>query len=114
MRDVQTSSYRLNRKDYIPDYIYRLCRGAPYHCNVCSNVVYSNVLDNYVHDTERAKVFCPFGKGESLNLNTFGDQTNLYSIDTLQNPNYFKTKWGHAPQLTPRPLAKIGLEWRTA
>jgi hypothetical protein len=98
------------QKDYTPDFIYNDCRGEPSECTVCSNTVYSRLLNGNVHDVERAKVFCPFGKGESMNLSVFLSQLDL---DSTKKKEYFKTKWGHAPQLDPRPLAKIGLEWRT-
>ena len=98
------------KKDYTPDFIYNDCRAMPSGCTVCNNMVYSNFLDGYVHDTERGKVFCPFGKGESLNQSIYAPQLLL---DRTQGTNYLNTKWGHAPQLYPRPLTKIGLEWRT-
>jgi hypothetical protein len=98
------------KKDYTPDFIYNDCRAMPSACTVCNNMVYSNILDGYVHDTERGKVFCPFGKGESLNQSIYAPQLLL---DRTQGRDYLNTKWGHAPQLYPRPLTKIGLEWRT-
>jgi len=32
----------------------------------------------------------------------------------MNNPNYARTTFGQAPQLDPRPLSRIGLEWRTS
>lgn len=97
-------------KDYTPDFIYNNCRSYPSTCDVCTNTVYSSLLDANVRDTERAKVFCPFGKGQSMNINIFNSQLVL---DSQYGREYLNTKWGHAPQLNPRPATKIGLEWRT-
>jgi hypothetical protein len=45
-----------------------------------------------------------------MNTPIYGDQAFLVKL----NPqNFQNTTWGRAPQLSPRPLAKIGLEWRT-
>ena len=97
-------------RNYLPDSIYTLC-GEDTNCSVCSNVVWSPVVNALVHDSQNGKVFCPFGKGESMNTPIFGDQSFLVQ----SNPNGFKnTTWGRVPQLTPRPLAKIGLEFRTS
>jgi hypothetical protein len=93
--------------DYIPDSVYTICGGSPQDCNVCSNVVNSAV--GIVHDSQRGKVFCPFGKGDTMNQSIYGDQNYLNTVN-----NYTPTTWGRAPQIDPRPLAKIGLSWRTS
>lgn len=100
--------------NYLPDSIYTICGSFPEDCNVCSNVVWSPVVNGYVHDTQRGKVFCPFGKGESLNQTTFEDQGYLNVGNVFNNGNYTQTTWGKVPQLDPRPLTKIGLSWRTS
>jgi parallel beta-helix repeat protein len=92
--------------NYVPDAIYGDCVNDTNACTVCSNVVYSNELGVYVHDSQRGKVFCPFGVGESMNKSIFMDQINV------NNPRL--SKWGMAPQLDPRPLTKVGLYWRTS
>jgi len=98
----------LKSKEYIPDSVYTVC-GDDNSCTVCSNEIYTNILGGYVHDTQRAKVFCPFGKGQTLNQNIYSDQFSIYKAN-----GPFNTTWGRAPQLEPRPLAMIGLEWRTS
>ena len=98
------------KRDYLPDSIYNVCGEDTQDCTICQNVVWSPVVKSLVHDTQRGKVFCPFGKGESLNQSIYAPQLLL---DRTQGTNYLNTKWGHAPQLYPRPLTKIGLEWRT-
>lgn len=95
--------------NYIPDSIYTVCGSATQDCGVCSNVVYSAELKGYVHDTQRGKVFCPFGANGTMNKTIFGDQGYLNKVNDFQN-----TTWGRAPQLYPRSLSKIGLEWRTS
>jgi hypothetical protein len=92
---------------YIPDSIYGECVNDTNACTKCSNLVYSSQLGNYVHDSQRGKVFCPFGSGDSMNQSIFVDQMNIGN--QISN-----TKWGRAPQLYPRPLSKIGLDWRTS
>jgi len=94
-------------KKYLPDSIYGTCTKFANECDKCSNLVYSQLLDTNVHDTLRGKVFCPFGTGDTMNQNIFNDQMVL-------NKEYKNTKWGHAPQLEPRSLVKIGLDWRTS
>ena len=96
--------------NYLPDSIYTLCGEDTQGCNVCSNVVWSPVVNGYVHDSQNGKVFCPFGKGNTMNTPIFGDQAYLVK----SNPQAFMgTTWGRVPQLTPRPLARIGLSFRT-
>jgi len=98
-------------RNYLPDSVYMLCGEDTQACNVCSNEVWSPVINGLVHDTQRGKVFCPFGMGESQNRPIYGDQSYLVH----NNPSQFeRTTWGRAPQLDPRPLARIGLEFRTA
>ena len=94
------------QKNYIPDSIYSVCEDNV--CNVCSNVVWSPVVNDYVHDTQSGKVFCPFGKSNTLNTPTYSDQIYLNKLNQ-QTP----TTWGRVPQLSPRPLVKVGLEFRT-
>ena len=97
-------------RTYIPDSIYAICGEDTQDCNICSNVVWSNAVNGFVHDSQNGKVFCPFGAGETLNTPIFGDQAYLVS---LQPGKFQNTTWGKVPQLDPRPLAKIGLEFRT-
>ncbi len=98
-------------KSYIPDSVYAVCGEETQDCNVCSNNVFSPVVNGYVHDTQRGKVFCPFGQGDSMNKPIFGDQSFL---NASRSPEYSTTTWGRVPQLDPRPLNKIGLTWRTS
>jgi len=93
-------------KTYVPDSIYTVCTSN--ECDVCSNDVWNPVVNGMVHDSQNGKVFCPFGKGESMNASIFESQIYL---NELNKPK--ATTWGRAPQLDPRPLARIGLEWRT-
>jgi len=98
-------------RNYLPDSVYMLCGEDTQACNVCSNEVWSPVVNGLVHDTQRGKVFCPFGMGDSQNRTIYGDQSYIIH----NNPSQFEqTTWGRVPQLSPRPLAKIGLEFRTA
>jgi len=98
-----------DKRNYLPDSIYTICGEYTQDCNVCSNVVYSKELKNWVHDSQRGKVFCPFGMGETLNKNIYTDQ-----ISIINPAKWNTTTWGSVPQLDPRPLSKIGLEWRTS
>ena len=93
--------------NYLPDSIYTICGEDTQDCNVCKNNLYSNVVGGIVHDSQRGKVFCPFGMGDSMNQPIFGDQNSL-------QPNWGKTTWGRVPQMDPRSLTKIGLSWRTS
>ena len=99
----------LPKKDYIPDSIYTLCGEDTQDCTICSNVIFSPVVNGYVHDIQRAKVFCPFGAGDSMNKSIYNDQAFLNNLNNLP-----ATTWGRVPQLNPRPLAKIGLHWETS
>jgi len=105
----------LNSSNYIPDFVYSsMCAEETQQCeNTCSNNIYSPVVGGYVHDPRNGKVFCPFGKGDSMNQSTVFDQSVINSSNMLI-PNYTSTTWGRAPQLEPRQLAKIGLSWRTS
>ena len=103
-----------NNKNYIPDSVYTICGEFTQDCGNCSNEVYSRELNTYVHDSQRGKVFCPFGKKNSMNQTIFGDQGFLNYSNIITNNNYTRTTFGQAPQLDPRSLAKIGLEWRTS
>ena len=96
------------KRDYLPDSIYSICGEDTQDCNACSNVVWSPVVNGYVHDTQSGKVFCPFGKGDLLNKPIFNDQIYINKLNDKP-----PTTWGRAPQLSPRSLIKIGLEWRT-
>ena len=99
-------------KNFLPDSIYNVCGEFTEDCTICSNVVYSNQINDVVHDSQRGKVFCPFGMGESLNKNIFNDQYSLIMDNGIKK--WGNTTWGSVPQLDPRPLSKIGLEWRTS
>jgi hypothetical protein len=94
-------------RNYIPDSIYGDCVNDTNVCTNCSNVVYSRRLDSFVHDSQRGKVFCPFGTGESMNQSIFVDQLDI-------NNQFTNTRWGRVPQLDPRSLSKVGLDWRTS
>jgi len=98
-------------RDYLPDSIYSLCGEYTQDCTVCSNTLWSPEVNGLVHDTLRGKVFCPFGKGNSMNKPIYGDQAYLVNLTPQKFQN---TTWGRVPQLDPRPLAHIGLEWRTS
>ena len=98
-------------RTYIPDSVYTICGEDTQDCTNCSNVLWSPVVNSLVHDTLRGKVYCPFGKGNSMNKPIYGDQSYLVQL----NPGEFKnTTWGRVPQLGPRALSQIGLEWRTS
>lgn len=98
--------------NYIPDSIYSICSGKP--CDVCSNEMYSNITGSIVHDSQTGKVFCPFGKGNTMNGYINNDQLYLDKMNINLKPGYSSTKWGHVPQADPRSLSKIGLSWRTS
>jgi hypothetical protein len=104
----------MNNYDYIPDSVYTMCGDSPEDCTVCSNNIYSPVVNGNVHDSQTGKVFCPFGKGNTMNTSIYQDQQFLNLVNVDKYNNYFKTTWGHAPQIDPRPLTKIGLSWRTS
>jgi len=97
--------------NWLPDSIYTICGENTQDCPICSNTLYSPIVNGMVHDTQRGKVFCPFGVGDSMNQMIYSDQKTL---NDSKGPNWDKTTWGRAPQLDPRSLTKIGLEWRTS
>lgn len=101
----------VKERNYIPDSVYTMCGEdtnlAP--CEICSNVVWSPVVNGFVHDSQNGKVFCPFGKGNTMNTSIYSDQEFINSMN-----NRPLTTWGRVPQLDPRTLTKIGLEWRTS
>lgn len=93
------------KKSFIPDSAYVNCLNNPSLCNdVCSNEQYSPLYNNTVSAPQRELTFCPFGKNNTMNISTFTDQKGIIIDKT--------TKWGKVPQLDPRPLSRIGLEWR--
>ena len=98
----------------IPDSVYTICGEQTQDCTICSNNVYSPVVNGYVHDPLNGKVFCPFGKGESMNQSIMADQSFMNSFNINNFVNFPKTTWGRAPQMDPRPLSKIGLTWITS
>jgi hypothetical protein len=98
-------------REYIPDSVYTVCGENTKDCTVCGNEVWSKELNAYVHDTLAGKVFCPFGRGDTMNKPIYGDQAYIYSLAPIK---FTSSTWGRAPQLDPRPLSKIGLEWRTS
>ena len=107
---------KFDNKSYIPDFVYSsMCSEETQECDdICSNKVYSPVVGGYVHDPYNGKVFCPFGKGNSLNQSIIYDQSYLNSFNLNSINNYATSTWGHAPQLDPRPLSRIGLHFRTS
>ena len=100
--------------NYIPDSVFAICGSETNDCTVCKNNLYSNVVNGLVHDTQRGKVFCPFGMGNSMNQNIFTDQLSSDNTFMSNIPGWATSTWGHVPQMDPRPLAKIGLSWRTS
>lgn len=105
MSHLPFSSFKTPVSQLLPDSLYSLCAEDTNSCDVCHNQVWSPVVNGMVHDTQRGKVFCPFGVDGSMNQNIFNDQSTV---------NYSRTTWGMAPQMEPRSLAKIGLYWRTS
>ena len=77
--------------NWLPDSIYTICGENTQSCTNCSNVVYSPVVNGMVHDTQRGKVFCPFGTNDSMNKMIYGDQKVLNDSKDL---NWDKTTWG--------------------
>ena len=96
-------------RNYKPDSIYVNCLQTVNDCNnVCNNTIFSYVTESNVFTPERVHRFCAFGNVNTQNLTTFEDQAFLIQ----QEPSRFNKKWGRIPQLGPRPLSRIGLEWR--
>ena len=84
--------------NYIPDSIYAPL--DPTQIPFCSNIL--NTQYGTVSAPERAKgIKCPFGTTDSFEKGIFLKE----SIGT-------NTPFGRVPQLDPRPLKKIGREWR--
>jgi hypothetical protein len=96
--------YKQEREyNYTPDSVYNNYNNDN---GMCKNDFYAPVLDDKAKGPTRTLTFCPFGKGDSLNKSILDDQKYLYKTS---NKN---TRWGRVPQLDPRPLVKVGLEWR--
>jgi hypothetical protein len=96
----------MNNGIYTPDSIFMKCGATTVtdNCTECYNQITTNLYPGNVYATERAFAYCPFGKGESMNRDIFNEQKTLnISQDTT---------WGRVPQLSPRPLTRIGLEWK--
>ena len=91
-----------------------LCGEDTQDCTICTNKLYSPVVGGVVLDSQRGKVFCPFGMGSSMNQPIFGDQATANANYISQKSDWGNTTWGHVPQMGPRSLAKIGLSWRTS
>ena len=101
-------------RNYLPDSIYTICGEFTQDCNNCYNQKWSPIVNGIVHDSQRGKVFCPFGSGNSMNTPIFGEQIKLNNKNLEIDPKWGNTTWGRAPQLTPRSLSRIGLEWRSS
>ena len=84
--------------NYVPDSAYLVCGSST--CDTCSNEEFSEIVDDFVNDTLRAKSFCSFGRTGGINKGIFDAEPDR------------KSKWGNVPQFNPRPLARIGIEWR--
>jgi len=94
--------------NYTPDSLYMTCSAASItgNCTDCYNQITTNLYPGNVYAPERVYSFGPFGKGESSNTDIFMDQRSIrYPQDTT---------WGRVPQLTPRSLTLVGLDWRTS
>ena len=104
----------MNYNVYTPDSVFMICGEQTQDCDICSNNVYSPVVNGYVHDPLSGKVFCPFGIGNTLNQSIIADQSYANSMNVNNIPNFSYTKWGRAPQMDPRSLTKVGLSWRTS
>ena len=100
-------------KNYLPDSIFMICGENTNACTNCQNLLYSPVVNGLVHDSQRGKVYCPFGMGDSMNQPIYGDQNIANGINMQSVPGWATTTWGHVPQMDPRSLTKIGLTWRT-
>lgn len=80
--------------NYIPDTLYNV-KPAQYMQDVCVNELHG------IKVNERGFTKCPFGTVDSANKGIF------FKESIPQN-----TQWGRVPQLDPRSLKKIGMEWR--
>jgi len=98
---------QINPLDYVPDSLFMMCGHLEKskYCDICSNKANSKLLNGAVNATEIGLAYCPFGKNDSMNKSIFMDQDSV---------NYGNTQWGRAPQMDPRPLSRIGLDWRTS
>ena len=67
----------------------------PNWCNKCKNFIKSDVVDGEVSASERGIAYCPFGVNG-------GNPPSIFSQPTKSL----------VPQMDPRPLNKIGWEWR--
>lgn len=95
--------------NYTPDSIYMVCghMNNSNSCEICSNSTTSNLFPGInIEGTRRGFAYCPFGKKDSMNQSIFVDQQSIN--------NNTSTKWGRVPQLPPRSLSLIGLDWRTS
>jgi len=106
--------FKESERNYTPDSIYNNFINDQ---GMCKNEVYAPILDTNVKGPTRTLTFCPFGKGESLNKSILDDQQYLYKTYPDNYSAYNSNKntrslWGRVPQLNPRPLVKVGLEWR--
>jgi hypothetical protein len=84
--------------NYIPDSLYASLN--PEQLPFCSNQLDTEL--GPVYAPERANgIKCPFGTIESASRGIF-----------FEEPAFPDTIFGRVPQLTPRSLNKIGMEWR--
>ena len=81
--------------NYIPDSLY--AQSPSEMKKLCSDCLPTCI--GCIKSTERGIVNCPFGMNPQKGI-FFKEQ---------QLPN---TQWGRAPQLDPRSLNRIGMEWR--
>lgn len=115
MKLGDTDFKEFGTKSYLPDALYGgMCSEYTQDCKVCSNSIYSPVVQSVVHDTLAGKVFCPFGTGNSMNQPIYGDQLVVNTHLVNNNPMYSMSTWGHVPQLAPRSLTRVGQTWRTS
>jgi hypothetical protein len=89
--------------NYTPDSAYTLFINDPEL--ICKNTM--NIDGIRAEAPQREKIFCPFGI--HLNTSIYKDHNFLESYLQLNNRN---TTWGRVPQLDPRPLSRIGMEFR--
>ena len=67
----------------------------------CKKTVYSEFIKGEVSAPQRGEQLCPFGINDTYIHMNFKDQDSI--------PPRFV---GDAPQLNPRPLSRIGKEWK--
>ena len=70
-------------RNYLPDSIYTICGEFTQDCNNCYNQKWSPIVNGIVHDSQRGKVFCPFGSGNSMNTPIFGEQIKYFNNANL-------------------------------